>query len=200
LSIKPKISSVSSKILLSTVIAGIGLFAAVLGFKAWKFLGQPIPQLESSKQQLPDIPGFVHLKNVPVVEDVHLLDGNFKIVRRMNEIPDACISPFESSFLTINGHHPEAGEVRFANPGEPFNWSDVIEEELPFRRLEFSGLSTAGCFIHYQSGGQPHTFCLAVVDTTSHGITIGEYQRAARDLDDLRRLIDQRRSGDGDGC
>jgi hypothetical protein len=197
---KPNIARVPSKILLSTVVAGIGLFAALFGFKAWKSLRQPIPQLEFPKREIPDIPGSFYLKNVPPVDDIHLLDGDFKIVRRVNEVPDACMSTFESSFVTINGLHAKAGEVRFANPGESFNWSDAIQEGLPFRRLEFAGLSASGCFVHYQSGGQPSTFCLAVIDTPNHRIMVGEYQRAAKDLNELRRLIHQRRFRDCRGC
>jgi len=158
---KPNIARVPFKIFLSTVVAGIGLFGALLGFKAWKSLRQPIPQLEFPKQEIPDIPGSFYLKNVPPVDDIHLLDGEFKIVQRVNEVPDACMSTFESSFVTINGLHAKAGEVRFANPEESFNWSDAIQEGLPFRRLEFAGLSTSGCFnplsewwpaLHFLSG------------------------------------------------
>jgi hypothetical protein len=196
---KPNIAGVSFKILLSTVV-GIGLFAAFLGSKAWKSLWEPIPQLGFPKQEIPDIPGSFYLKNVPALDDLHLLDGGFKIVRRVNEVLDACMSNFESSFVTINGRHAKTGEVRFANPGEPFNWSDAIKEDLPFRRMEFAGLSTSGCFIHYQSGGQPSTFCLAVIDTANHRIVVGEYQKAAKDLNELRRLIRQRRFRDGRGC
>jgi hypothetical protein len=197
---KPNITRVSFTVLLSTVVVGIGLFGAFLGFKAWKSLRRPIPQLEFPKQEIADIPSPFYLKNVPAADDVHLLDGDFKIVRRVSEVPVACMSTFESSLVTINGLHPKTGEVRFANPGEPFNWSDAIEEDLPFRRLEFAGLSTSGCFIHYQSGGQPSTFCLAVIDTANHKIMAGEYERAAKGLNELRRLIHQRRFRDGRGC
>jgi hypothetical protein len=170
------------------------------GFRAWKSLRQPIPQLEFPKQGIPDIPGWFHLKDAPALDEVRLLDGDFKIVRRVNEVPEACMSIFGSSFVTINGLRAKPGEVRFANPGEPFNRSDAIDENLPFRRLEFAGLSTSGCFIHYQSGGQPSSFCLAVIDIANHGMMLGEYQYAAKDLNELRRLIHQRRFRDGRGC
>jgi hypothetical protein len=186
------------KAILSTAVAGIGLLAMFFGFKAWKSVRQPIPPLEFPKQEITDIPGSFYLRNVPTLDDVHLLDGDFKIVRRVNEIP--CMPTFETSFVTINGLHAKPGEVRFANPGEPFNWSDAIEEDLPFRRLEFAGLSTTECFIHYQSGGQPSSFCLAVIDTANNRIMVGEYQKAAKDLNELRRLIHQRRFRDGRAC
>ncbi|PYT48970.1 MAG: hypothetical protein DMG43_16445, partial [Acidobacteria bacterium] len=76
----------------STVAVGIGLFAMFFGFKAWKSLRQPIPQLEFPKQVIPDIPGSFYLRNVPALDDVRLLDGDFRIVRRVNEIPDSCMS------------------------------------------------------------------------------------------------------------
>lgn len=188
------------KIPLSSVLVGIGLFAVFFGFKARKSLRQPIPQLEFPKQEIPDIPGWFHSKDAPSLDDLGLLYGDFKIVRRVNEVPDTCMSIFESSFVTINGLPAKPGEVRFANPGEPFNWSDVIEGNLPFRRLEFAGLSTSGCFIHYQSGGQFSSFCLAVIDTANHKMMLGEYQNAAKDVNELRRLIHQRRFRDGRGC
>jgi hypothetical protein len=195
---KPNIARVSSKTLLSTVVAGIGLFAAFLGFKTRNSLRQPIPQLEFPKQELPDSPGSFYLKNVPTLDDVHLLDGDFKIVRRVNGIPDACMSNFGSSFLTINGLRAKPGEVRFANPGEPFQWSDYIQEELPFRRLEFAGVGTSQCFIHYQMGAS--AFCLAVIDVANNKIRIGEYHKPARNLNELRQMIFQRRFRDGSGC
>jgi hypothetical protein len=70
----------------------MGLICAFFGFMAWKSLHQPIPQLEFPKQEFPDIAGSFYLRNVPPLDDVHLLDHNFKIVRRMNEIPDTCVS------------------------------------------------------------------------------------------------------------
>jgi hypothetical protein len=188
------------KTFLLIVVVGIGLFAGFLGFKTWKTLRQPIPQLEFPKQEIPDIVGSFYLKNIPSVDDVHLLDKDFKIVRRMNDVPVACLATLESSFVTINGLHAKPGEVRFANPGQPFNSGDYIVDNLPFRRLEFAGLSASGCFIHYQSGGDPSSFCLAVIDTANHKTVVGEYQRAAKDLSELRRMIYQRLFRDGRGC
>jgi hypothetical protein len=107
---------------------------------------------------------------------------------------------FDSAFVTINGVNAKPREVRFANPGERFNWSDVIDENLPMRRLEFVGLSSSGCFIHYQSGGRPNSFCLAIIDVANHQLMVGEYERAAKDLEELPRLIRRRMLRDGSGC
>ena len=185
----------------STVAVGIGLFAMFFGFKAWKSLRQPIPQLEFPKQVIPDIPGSFYLRNVPALDDVRLLDGDFEIVKRVNEIPANCLLTFESSFVTINGVRARPGDVPLANPGEPFQWSDDIpEDHPPFRRLEFAGMSPGRCFIHYQSGGQPSSFCLAIIDKANQKIRVGESSKAARNLDELRRMIAQRRFRGGRGC
>jgi hypothetical protein len=188
------------KTILSTVAAGIGLSAVFFGFKTWNSLRQPVPQLDFPKQKLQDSPGSFYLKNIPTLDDVHLLDGDFKIVRRVNGIPDACMSTFGSSFLTINGLRAKPGEVRFANPGEPFQWSDYIQQELPFRRLEFASVGTSQCFVHYQMGLQGSAFCLAVIDVANQKIRVGEYHKPARNLHELRQMIFQRRFRDGSGC
>jgi hypothetical protein len=53
------------KISLSTLGVGVGLFAAFFGFKAWKSLRQPIPQLQFPKQEISDFPGSFYLRKVP---------------------------------------------------------------------------------------------------------------------------------------
>jgi hypothetical protein len=186
---------------LLTVSIGIGLLAIFFCFKAWKSLKQPIPQLEFPKQTIPDAPGSFSPRNVPALDDMRLLDGDFKIVRRVNEIPANCLSTFESSFVTINGVRAKPGDVPLANPGEAFQWSDDIpEDHPPFRRLEFAGLGAAQCFIHYQSGGQPSSFCLAVIENANQKMRVGEYWKRAKDLDELRRMLHRRRFQDGRGC
>lgn len=189
------------KAILSTAVAGVGLLAMFLSFNAWKSLKQPIPPLEFPKQEIPDIPGSFYLRNVPVLDDVRLLDGDFKIVRRVNEIPAPCLLTFEASFVTINRIRAKRGDVPLANPGEPFQWSDDIpEDHPPFRRLEFAGVGATQCFIHYQSGGQPSSFCLAVIENVNQKIRVGEYWKRAKDLGELRRMLHRRQFRDGREC
>ena len=70
------------------------------------------PELEFPKQEIFDIPGLFYLRNVPALDNLHLLDGDFKIVRRLEEVPDACMRTFESSFVNINSLRAKQGEVR----------------------------------------------------------------------------------------
>lgn len=190
------------KKIFSSLALGLGVFGLFLTIRTWKSLRQPIPQLEFPKQPVPDIPGSFHLRTVSVQDNVrvHLLDEDFKIVRRMNEIPNSCTMILESSFVTINGFHAKPGEITWANPGEAFQASDNIVPGLPFRRLEFAGLGSTKCFIHYQSGGQPNSFCLAVIDAAEQKLAwVGESINAAKNVDELRRMIFQRRFGDPGG-
>jgi hypothetical protein len=55
--------------------------------------------------------------------------------------PNSCRWIFESSFVTISGSRAKPGGINLANPGEAFQASDNIVPGLPFRRLEFAGLS-----------------------------------------------------------
>lgn len=181
------------KIILSTIAVGVGLFAVFMA--AQRSLRKPIPQLDKSpKTALPEDLDKFQLKTFAVQTDVlvHLLDGDFYIVRQMKDIPSSCATVFESSFMTHSGSHANPGEIRFANPGEAFQASDnIVNPGLPFRRLEFAGLGATKCFIHYhRGGGQPAAFCLAVMDYANQKtVFVGEAPRAAKNLDELRRMI-----------
>ncbi len=188
----------------TAIIASIAVVpiacAMFFGFRVWRILKGP--DLTPRKMTLPEIPGDFQLIRPQLLDDAHLLDDQVKIVRRVSEIPSACMSTFESSFVTINGPPLKPGEFRLANPGEPFQESDEIVRELPFRRLEFAGSNAKGCFIQYQSGGQPPTFCLAVIYYLGdRRIWVGQfYQKPAGNLEELRRMIVQRELRDGGGC
>jgi hypothetical protein len=190
------------KTILSCFAVGIGIFAMVLVVRAWKSLGQPIPQLEVKRAE-PEEPDMFYLSTASVSDDVrsHLLDGDFKIVRRVNEIPTSCRLIFESSFKTASGSRAKPGTISLADPGESFQASDNIVPGLPFRRLELAGLGGTKCFLHYQNGGQMFvSFCLAVIDyPNQQTIWVGEFQKVARNMDELRRMILQRQFGDTAG-
>ncbi len=195
-----------SKKILSALVASTCVLGLFVITRTWKSIRQPIPKVdEFPKQAPPDIPGTFYLRTVRIPDEVrvHLLDGNFKIVRRVDEISNSCMGIFESSFVTISGSRVKSGEFSLANPGEAFQASDNIVLGLPFRRLEFAGLETSKCFIHYQSGGQPSSFCLAVIDYAKQKtVWAGEYYEAAADMEELRQMLVRGRFSDalGRGC
>src|SRR5215472_5548403 len=182
--------------------AGIGVLALFLVVRVRYTLRKPIPPLVSPQRVLsPEERQLIlHLRTASVSDDVraHVLDAEFKIVQSMNAGPRSCTSAFESSFLTRSGDRALPGEITIANPGEPFQASDYISVRgLPFRRLAFAGLSPSKCFLYYQSGGGPQSFCLAVIDYASQKtVWAGEYHDAARDIDELRRMMTERRFRD----
>jgi hypothetical protein len=189
-------------------VAGLGVLALFLGIRAWNTLRKPIPPLVSPQRVLsPEERQLIlHLRTASVSDEVrvHLLDGEFKIVQSMDAIPRSCTSAFESSFVTRSGDHALPGEITIANPGEPFQASDYISVRgLPFRRLAFAGLGASKCFLYYQSGGGPPSFCLAVVDYASQKtVWAGEYHEAVKSVDDLRRMMTERlfRNASTGGC
>jgi hypothetical protein len=193
---------VKFKTISSFVAAGVAILAILFGFRAWTSLKRPVPQLEPPKSTIPDIPGSFYLKSVSIAADAqaHLLDGNFKEVTRVNEIPSSCSLIFESSFVTISGAPAKPGDISLANPGERFQASDNVVPGLPFRRLEFAGVGATKCFIHYQSGGGPNSFCLALMDySTKKMVFVGESQKAARSVNELRQMMVQEQFGEPGG-
>lgn len=117
----------------------------------------------------------VHLNTLSVPGGTvdHLLDGDFTIVNRMQNIPDECRVIFA------------------ANPGQEFNYGDAIIEGLPYRQLHFAGISPKSCFIYYQRGGNDYpSSCLAVVNRERRKIiSLGVTRKKAGNLHDLRSLL-----------
>lgn len=152
-----------------------------------------------------DFPGTFYLRTVPISTAMrdNMLGGDYNPISRVSEIPNSCREDFTSSFTTISGLRASSEELALADPGRPFQASDNITPGLPFRRLVFGGYSSANCFLYYQSGGGPPSFCLAMVDYTRHKVVwAGESPTGAHDIDELRRMIRQHTLEDdlGQGC
>lgn len=191
----------SKRIVLAVIIGIAGVCVVLFLTKVLKPPKESVPLELKVKRTLPEEPDPFHLAAVSAPDSVrrHLLDGAFEVVRRMNEIPASCTSIFESSFVNASEKGPKP--VPFANPGEAFQSSDAVMPGLPFRRLEFAGLGRSRCFIHYQSGGKMYpSFCLAVVDYANHKtIWVGESQKAATSLEELRLMLLKQRFRDTSG-
>lgn len=187
--------------------AAIGLCTAA-GFVAFRVrehltrtstLVAPVQKIPESRNQFQ-----LSTKSMPENARVHLLDDDFQILTRVGDIPDGCGSPFAASFVATSDRQMRLDALNFADPSGPFQESDHIRPGLPFRRLQFAGVGTTKCFIHYQSGGKMYpSFCLAVVDqATQKTIWVGESQKAASDLDELRVMLRKGKFNDlvGPGC
>ncbi|SRR6266705_1250252 len=176
------------------ILLGIAAVCIVLIFMRVLKPGEGFVSLESkTRQSPPEGPNPIHLSTVsaPDVIRKQLLDGDFKIVNRVEEISENCASVFESSFVSASGAVPKRREVKLANPGQVFQSSDALVPGAPFRRLEFAGLGVKGCFVYYQSGGKMYpSFCAAVIDYKEmKAVWIGESRKRAMTLQELRSMV-----------
>lgn len=152
----------------------------------------PLLSLPNAKKQAfePADPYRLGTRAVSAVTREHLLDSEFKLVNQVSQIPQNCISSFDSSFTNAEGA-PAGARVQLADPGQPFQYSDAIVPGLPFRRLLFAGIAPESCFVYYQHGGVMYpSYCLVVSDKSStHAIWVGESRKRANNLQDLRSML-----------
>jgi hypothetical protein len=154
-------------------------------------------------QSTPEEPDNIYLKTVPVPVSTrdHLLDGQFKIVNRIDEITEECRNIFDSSFVNSTRSIPNWKNVQLANPGQPFQATDNIISGLPFRRLILAGSGPHACFIYYERGGAMYpSSCLAVMELIQKKtVWVGESADKARSLDELRFILTHQRFRDSAG-
>ena len=112
----------------------------------------------------------------------HLLDGDFAIAHRMQDIPADCSVVFA------------------ADPGQEFNNGDAIIKGLPYRQLHFAGVGPKSCFMYYQRGGATYSSCLAILDRATVKIVwLGVTRKNGANLDDLRSLLSRHQFDDTGG-
>ena len=177
-----------SKTVIFFLLAGVaGLFAAC-GIGYFKVIRPPkvIDLQQFAKKIDVDEPlDLARLRTVSVSDAIrgHLLDGEFAISHRMQDIPSDCRVVFA------------------ANPGQEFNYGDVIIKGLPYRQLRFAGVSPKSCFMYYQRGGNNYpSSCLAVLDRARGKIIwLGVTRKNAANLRDLRSLLSLHRFDDTGG-
>ena len=114
------------------------------------------------------------------------LAGDFKIVRKMSDLPEGV-----RKFYWAKGA-PGAGMV---DPGERFESTDVITDpSLPSRRLIFAGVTQDRAFIHYEQGGIATFFVIEFFRLKSPATATSVWKGfdgPANGIEDLRRLVSQ---------
>ncbi|MGC1267197.1 MAG: hypothetical protein WA853_13000, partial [Candidatus Acidiferrum sp.] len=145
-------------------------------------------------QKMPEEPDRIRLNTLPAPNSIasHLLDGNFKIVNRMDDLTEDCTSIFDSAFVNSSGvARAIASAVSLADPAQDFQTSDDVRPGLPFRRLVLAGLGHKSCFIYYEHGGAMYpSSCLALMDySQKRAIWVGESRKKATTLEDLRSML-----------
>ena len=192
----------SRRVKFSPLVAGLA-FVAASGVLYVKVIRQSkaidLLQELSKKEKEEGVksPDPVYLNTLAESDAIrsHLLDGEFTIVYRMEDVSQGCRMPFESSFSYYSRTVPKKREIDFADPGQDFNYGDAIREGLPFRQLHFAGLGSNSCFIYYQQGGRIYpSSCLAVMHyADGRAIWVGVVAggRAARSFRELRAVFSQ---------
>jgi len=124
--------------------------------------------------------------NLSAEAKLHVLDGDFTLVRSTSGLPAA----IKSAFAAITREE----QFELANPGQNYQMTDVIEEAgLPIRRLKFAGNYQNRWFLEYEHGGIGLSYAVIVLDVRPDGsvdfVWGGTGFRSATDLTDLRRGI-----------
>lgn len=92
------------------------------------------------------------------VARTHNLDGDFKILDSVEELP----ASIKTAFAVLT----HQSQFEMADPRRDFQVTDVITHEgLPSRRLIFAGISNRECFVHYERGGRGHSYYVVVLST-----------------------------------
>jgi len=159
-----------------------------------QMLKPPEMKTQLAPEEPPDATGLA-LISANGADPAHFIEGDFRIVKRRRDITMGCWGIFESSFRNYwSGSAVPAGQVLFADPGEDFEFGDVIRGGLPLRRLVLAGLGTKTCFIYTDRGGAMYAAsCLAVMDyTLGKPIWVGKFYRGARNIKQLRLMFSKK--------
>jgi hypothetical protein len=120
------------------------------------------------------------------IEKEHLLDGQFKMISKTEDIP----TTVKQAFSKITRQPPFA----MANPGQKFQVTDyVVDGTLPWRRLAFAGVQDDKWFVHYERGGYAHSYYVVEFRADPHGdahFVWGCYVTGvAKALEQLRKMV-----------
>jgi len=155
-----------------------------------------LPIRRSQAVPPPEAPDGIQFSAIParIDDSSGLLNGDFKIARKMSELTRPCEKILNNSFVTPSGLPPSVGQVRLADPEEEFEATDSVRGGLPFRRLVFAGLGSSICFVYYERGGLMYpSSCLAIFDYgQKKPIWVGESARKAKTVDELRHMLSGR--------
>lgn len=74
------------------------------------------------------------------------INTNFNIIVNVDSIPPAILSKLVKFVYGKKNNF-------MANPNKPFNKTDLVDDNLPYRRIIFAGQSDKYFFIYYECGG-----------------------------------------------
>src|SRR5262249_40631741 len=117
------------------------------------------------------------------------LAADFELIRRREDLPASIQPAFKD---------PKDRRWAIANPGQPFNATDVVVDPWPMQRMIFAGKSSDAVFVYYEQGGRGYS--LAVVgfspDKAEPLWKVYCSGRArANDLAELREMLAEKKCG-----
>jgi hypothetical protein len=121
------------------------------------------------------------------VERQHVLDGQFTVIARTEDMPPNAKRAFSQFTLDPS--------FALANPGEKYQVNDVVMmgQNLPFRRLLFAGQADNKWFIHYEKGGRLGGYYVLVFTVNQLGtaqfVWGGGGAKGAKGLEQLRGMV-----------
>jgi hypothetical protein len=182
------------KVLLLVIVAGAGSLLGGLYVHRYyalqPFQTAPIGTAESNTD---DLRYRLHTE-LSTSDKQHLLDGDCQVVTSADAFPQ----PIKNAFATVTQDKP----FSLANPGTRFNATDVIEPDLPQRRLVFAGVCKDLWLIQYEHGGIGLSVQVMVLNMESnndvHFVWGGERNRPVPNLIDLRYAIVSGKFSDSD--
>ena len=145
------------------------------------------PEISTAFTELPPgepAPIKFEAPNMSSAERKALLTPDYKIVRNVANLPNGI-----RKLYTVKG----GSRVAIADPGERFEATDnIIDPDLPRRRLIFAGVAPDRAFVHYEAGGITHSYIVEFFRLESQDVAVGlwsGYCGPAESLEEINQLV-----------
>ena len=122
-------------------------------------------------------------QSVSSVLETRFVDSEFRLVAKQSDLPAMLVENF-SGF--------DRDEI--ADVGDPYNWSDLIDPELPARQMVLAGISDSVSFLVFNQGGFATSRRTLLIGDVSGTIQLCEYifgAPAITDFDGLRTHLER---------
>lgn len=155
----------------------VNAFPAVLAGLLWcaGLQASPVSDQGAANVSAPNVPALA--------ERGKLRSEHFTEVRDAAAFPAGC----KSGFATLT----KTPGFELANPGQPFQATDVVGPKLPWRRLLFGGVSNDRCVVFYEIGGFAPYRAVVVLDVSGKTPVLTWGGAGGKNPADMRELISQ---------
>jgi len=173
-------------VLVAAVVALVALFYVRMKFAVPTGNLEPASSTNRELEWPPGEPTPIKFAapNMSSVERHAFLSADYRIVRKVADVPAGI-----RKLYTVKG----GTRVAIADPGENFEATDnIIDPDLPTRRLIFAGVAQDRAFIHYEEGGITHSYLVELFRLESPDIAVGlwsGYCGPAKSLEEIRQLV-----------